>query len=570
MATDIIARGMAANAKKSVTELGNKVESEKWIGTKAEWEAVDKSTIKDGTIVYITDDKTVILYDKAEMEKIAAQVATDRKAAETAAQTAQAVADSLPDDYVTAVAKIAENTAEISAVKLTDKELKRRVDALYSIGQGVTHRFETDTDTAYAKTVPTGAKLMSVKSIGGRNLVFNQIVNPNNFRPSYTVNGVTITRVDGYKFVANGTATGGDAYFSDSFVPIKGHVYLEKSCPKGGSAETYRSYITGSNVVMDTNYGSGVIAPINVDTRVYIVPLMVKSGATVNNLVVYPQIYDLTAMFGSGNEPSTVEEFEAIFPNNYYPYNVGEIVSAGTEEVVEQGKNLFDYTDKTYHGANVNKVENGVIYTERLTTTALNIPTIAENKYTLSFKVKSNAANQDGLRWSLQKGKNTSYAHDSSLIKSEVGYAANTEYQAVVTFVADTDFVSLCTIAGMIYDVQLENGDTATNYSPFYQTAYQIPEAIRNLPGYGVEGNVVDYEAKTYTQNNAVDGTEVKALDTPIVTDISNLIDDDFLRNIEVEAGGSVTFKSSNDSYRIPVPSEEEYIVKLSEVGGSV
>lgn len=569
MATDIIARGMAANAKKSVTELGNKVESEKWIGTKAEWEAVDKSTIKDGTIVYITDDKTVILYDKAEMEKIAAQVATDRKAAETAAQTAQAVADSLPDDYVTAVAKIAENTAEISAVKLTDKELKRRVDALYSIGQGVTHRFETDTDTAYAKTVPTGAKLMSVKSVGGRNLVFNQIVNPNNFRPSYTVNGVTITRVDGYKFVANGTATGGDAYFSDSFVPIKGHVYLEKSCPKGGSAETYRSYITGSNVVMDTNYGSGVIAPINVDTRVYIVPLMVKSGATVNNLVVYPQIYDLTAMFGSGNEPSTVEEFEAIFPNNYYPYNVGEIVSAGTEEVVEQGKNLFDYTDKTYHGANVNKVENGVIYTERLTTTALNIPTIAENKYTLSFKVKSNAANQDGLRWSLQKGKNTSYAHDSSLIKSEVGYAANTEYQAVVTFVADTDFVSLCTIAGMIYDVQLENGDTATNYSPFYQTAYQIPEAIRNLPGYGVEGNVVDYEAKTYTQNNAVDGTEVKALDTPIVTDISNLIDDDFLRNIEVEAGGSVTFKSSNDSYRIPVPSEEEYIVKLSEVGGT-
>lgn len=571
MATDIIARGMAANAKKSVTELGNKVESEKWIGTKAEWEAVDKSTIKDGTIVYITDDKTVILYDKAEMEKIAAQVATDRKAAETAAQTAQAVADSLPDDYTTAVEKIAENTAEIVRVKLTDKELQRRVNALYSIGQGITHKFETDSDTAYQKTIPTGTKLMSVKNVGGRSIVFNQVVNLNNFRPNYTVNGVTFTKLDNGKFVANGTATGGDAYFSDSFIPIKGHVYLEKSCPKGGSAETYRSYITGSGVVMDTNYGSGVIAPINVDARVYIVPLMVKSGATVNNLVVYPQIYDLTAMFGSGNEPASVEEFEKIFPAAYYPYNAGEIISAGTEEVVEQGKNLFDYTDKTYHGANVNKVENGVIYTKGLTTTALNIPTIAENKYTLSFKVKSNAANQGGLRWSLQKGKNTSYAHDSSLIKLEVGYAANTEYQAVVTFVVDTDFVSLCTIVGMIYDVQLENGDTATNYSPFYQTAYQIPEAIRNLPGYGIEGNVTDYEAKTYTQNNTVDGTEIKALDIPIVTDISTLIDDDFLRNIEVEAKGSITFKNSNgDSYRIPVPSEEEYIVKLSEIGGSV
>lgn len=137
--------------------------------------------------------------DKTTVADNAAKVAEDRTAAETAAQTAQSIADSLPEDYVTAVGKIAENTVEISAVKLTDKELQRRVNALYDIGQGVTHRFETDTDTAYAKTVPTGAKLMSVKSIGGRNLVFNQIVNPNNFRPSYTVNGVTITRVDGYK-----------------------------------------------------------------------------------------------------------------------------------------------------------------------------------------------------------------------------------------------------------------------------------------------------------------------------------------------------------------------------------
>lgn len=467
------------------------------------------STVADRQAVQTLAEQ--VTADKANVAENAAKVAEDRKTAETAAQTAQSIADSLPEDYTTAVGKIAENTAEIANVKLTDKELQRRVNALYDLGNGITHQFETDSDTAYAKTIPTGAKLMSVKSIGGHSEVID-----------------------------------------------------------------------------------------------------------------------------------------------------GEIVSAGTEEVVEQGKNLFDYTDKTYHGANVNKVENGVIYTKGLTTTALNIPTIAENKYTLSFKVKSNAANQDGLRWSLQKGKNTSYAHDSSLIKSEVGYAANIEYQAVVTFVADTDFVSLCTIVGMIYDVQLENGDTATNYSPFYQTAYQIPEAIRNLPGYGWSAgtarNYVDYENKRYVQcvssvdlgtlswrvgdsvsfetfqlkgqkltknydiapnilcskypaktqnelwgktnvtgittNANVDGcvhvndtsyTDATAfkqamqgvilyyeLANPIVTDISSILPDDFLRNMEVEALGSVTFKKSNgDSYRIPVPSEEEYIVKLSEVGGT-
>ena len=668
MATDIIARGMAANAKKSVTELGNKVESEKWIGTKAEWEAVDKSTIKDGTIVYITDDKTVILYDKAEMEKIAAQVATDRKAAETAAQTAQAVADSLPDDYTTAVEKIAENTAEISAVKLTDKELTRRVDALYSIGQGITHQFETDSDTVYAKTVPTGAKLMSVKNIGGRSIVFNQFAKN---KPFDSRNGIT-TSTDGNYSVLDGTATnaitakGWWGLKLDEFSPTNGHKYLFCSKIISGTVNpangctigtAIQKQIVGKSFIFemsDKHWDSNWLSAIYSD-----------KDTVFNKLKFSVMLIDLTAMFGSGNEPSTVEEFEAIFPNNYYPYNVGEIVSAGTEEVVEQGKNLFDYTDKTYHGANVNKVENGVIYTKGMTTTALNIPTIAENKYTLSFKVKSNAANQSGLRWSLQKGKNTSYAHDSSLIKSEVGYAANIEYQAVVTFVADTDYVSLCTIVGMIYDVQLENGDTATNYSPFYQTAYQIPEAIRNLPGYGWSAgtarNYVDYENKKYVQcvnsvdlgtldwelnttssvgnhfygsvkhfnfkylgafgttvynvlcskyrtvarssnvfvdkTITVDGVAVVSqiqvkdtaytdatafkqamqgvilyyeLETPIVTDISSLIPDDFLRNIEVEAKGSVTFKNSNgDSYRIPVPSEEEYIVKLSEVGGT-
>lgn len=646
MATDIIARGMAANAKKSVTELGNKVESEKWIGTKAEWEAVDKSTIKDGTIVYITDDETVILYDKAEMEKIAAQVATDRKAAETAAQTAQSIADSLPDDYVTAVGKIAENTAEIGRVKLSGKELQRRVNALYDIGQGVTHKFETDTDTAYVKTIPTGGKLMSVKSVGGRSLVWNQMCS------TFTYQGTECNCkpvCSAHKYLCRidcEAEQGTTVYMYFREVIYTKNNQISKAVNAGKSTLSWITSPYG-----DSDIG-GTFDAFLVDG---------SAKVTFSNR----QIFDLTAMFGSGNEPSTVEEFEKIFPADYYPYNAGEIISAGTEEVVEQGKNLFDYTDKIYYGANVSKVENGVIYTKGLTTTALNIPTIVGNKYTLSFKVKSNAANQDGLRWSLQKGKNTSYAHDSSLIKSEVGYAANTEYQAVVTFVADTDYVSLCTIVGMIYDVQLENGDTATNYSPFYQTAYQIPEAIRNLPGYGWSAgtarNYVDYENKKYVQcvssvdlgtldwefnttsavghhfyapakhlnfkylgvfgttvYNAlcskyrtvarssnvfvdktltIDGVTVVSqiqvkdtaypdatafkkamqgvilyyeLETPIVTDISSLIPDDFLRNIEVEAGGSVTFKNSNgDDYRIPVPSEEEYIVKLSEIGGT-
>lgn len=587
--------------------------------------------------------------DKATVADHAAKIAEDRTAAEAAAQKAQAVADSLPDDYTTAVGKIAENTAEIANVKLTDKELQRRVDALYDIGHGITHKFETDSSTAYAKTIPTGGKLMSVKNIGGRSIVFNQVVNLNNFRPNYTVNGVTFTKLDNGKFVANGTATGGDAYFSDSFIPIKGHVYLEKSCPKGGSAETYRSYITGSGVVMDTNYGSGVIAPINVDARVYIVPLMVKSGATVNNLVVYPQIYDLTAMFGSGNEPTSVEEFEKMFPAEYYPYNAGEIVSAGTESIVEQGRNLWDEVWKVgtiSSSSGNNEGSTAAIYSENY------IPIIPNSTYIFVYVGSAKFENV----------KTRFYDHS----KKYIGYNDNngqTVYPNKSFITPSNAFYVRFTLPpdyGNVYktDIALIAGSSGA-YTPYHRNVYPIPEAIRNLPGYGWSAgtarNYVDYENKRYVQcvgsvdlgtltwkngesvsfethelngqkltksygiapnfvcpkystktqnamwgktsitgitaNANVDGyvyvndtsyTDATAfkqamsgvilyyeLANPIVTDISSLIPDDFLRNIEVEAGGSVTFKNSNDSYLIPVPSEEEYIVKLSEVGGT-
>ena len=346
--------------------------------------------------------------DKATVADHAAQVATDRKAAETAAQTAQSIADSLPDDYVTAVGKIAENTAEISNVKLTDKELKRRVNALYSIGQGITHQFETDSSTAYAKIIPTGAKLMSVKSVGGHSEVID-----------------------------------------------------------------------------------------------------------------------------------------------------GEIVSAGVTEVVEQGRNLFDVEKCAalglYYGFEIdtNKTLQIALKDEKTCPTNVSFGIVYVHGNTMAnWLITSN-----GVRETITNSRDMT---DSTQIMVAC-YPGNKE---TMQSIADA------------FDIMLVDGiyksDTMPAYAPFHRNEYPIPETIKALSDYGIEGNVTDYEAKTYTQNNTIDGTAIKALDTPIVTDISTLIPDDFLRNIEVEAGGSVTFKNSNGgSYRIPVPSEEEYIVKLSEVGGT-
>lgn len=358
----------------------------------------------------VTDMATQVTADKATVADHAAKVAEDRTAAETAAQTAQAVADSLPDDYVTAVAKIAENTAEIGRVKLTDKELQRRVDALFDIGQGVTHKFETDTDTAHQKTVPTGAKLMSVKSIGGH---------------SEVIDGEIVS---------------------------------------AGVTEVVEQ---GKNL-WDEVWGVGSINA------------------------------------SSGNDEGSKEaiyskSYTPIIPNSTYIF-----VYVGSAKFENVKTRFYDH-NKKYIGFNDN--DGQTVYPNR------------------TFITPSNAFY---VRFTLPPGYGVVYKNDIALIAGSSG-----------------------------------------SYTPYHSNVYQIPEAIRNLPGYGIEGNVTDYEAKTYTQNNTIDGTAIKALDTPIITDISSLIPDDFLRNIEVEAGGSVTFKGGNDSYRIPVPSEEEYIVKLSEIGGT-
>ena len=53
----------------------------------------------------------------------------------------------------------------------------------------------------------------------------------------------------------------------------------------------------------------------------------------------------------------------------------------------------------------------------------------------------------------------------------------------------------------------------------------------------------------------------------PIVTDISDIIGDTFQEPIEVESGGSLTFKNTNgDGYKLAVPNELQYVVSLKEV----
>ena len=475
---------------------------------------------------------------------------------ETAAQTAQSIADSLPEDYVTAVGKIVENTAEIANLKLTDKELQRRVNALYDMGQGITHQFETDTDTAYQKAVPTGAKLMSVKSVGGRSVVFNQLIPDSIIHVTVTIDE-DVTEEKWLKQIV---------YDTSPIARAIGHKVVGK-CIRNTSNPN--AYVTVRFESLNVNLSNGSGCYTDTETGIYTLssgvgnppPLYFRAfaGATAGTYKFTLQLFDLTAMFGAGNEPVSVEEFEKMFPADYYPYNAGEIVSAGTESVVEQGKNLWDEVwgvGSISPSSGNNEGGTATIYSKNY------IPIIPNSTYIFVYAGSTNIA-VVRVRF---------YDHNKKFIgiKDNNGQIVYPNRTFITPSNAFYVRFTLPVEYGNVYknDIVLIAGSSG-NYAPYHSNVYHIPDAIKALPGYGVEGNTVDYETKTYTQNNAIDGTEIKALDTPIVTDISSLIPDDFLRNIEVEAGGSVTFKNGNDSYRIPVPSEEEYIVKLSEAGGT-
>lgn len=480
---------------------------------------------------------TQVTTDKANVAENTAKVAEDRTAAETAAQTAQAVADSLPDDYVTAVGKIAENTAEIANLKLTDKELQRRVNALYSIGQGITHQFETDSETAYQKTVPTGAKLMSVKNIGGRSIVWNQIFEAY----SGTNNGVTVATESDGTITLNGTAESSYIYFKP-LSPAQnkvGKYILKLLILNNPDSVTMRyAYFNRTITTPAVDKGTASVLVNQTATDIELQKVAGISGFAVgtvfNDVKIKIQIFDLTAMFGSGNEPSTVEEFEKMFPNDYYPYNAGKIVSAGMTEVAVgdtaypipeairnlpgygwsagTAKNYVDYENKKYYKC-VDSMDLGMVNWQVETSPIFGtyFSTFVDSK---KFKKIGDFT---------QKRHNILCDRYITVKRSVSEYVDKT--------------ILLDGTAAIVTQIQVKDTD--------YTDATAFKQAM--------SGVMLYYE-----------------LETPIVTDISNIIPDDFLRNMTVEAGGSITFKNSNgDSYRIPVPSEEEYVVKLSEVGGT-
>lgn len=432
--------------------------------------------------------------DRQATETASAAAQQSATAAVEAQQTIQASAEQIETNK-TGIESLKEEKADKTALALTD----RRLDALWKLSEGISYQFETDEAAAYQKNIPPGAKMTNVKSIGGKTIVWNQLANnsdPVGLNGNVTVDGDVIT------LTLNNIAQYYEIRFevkNKKSTRIVNHMYYVSADVKSDAWATkektvfithdglwlgsWVSKIDTSSADWQTQKGiyknakdsSGNSCVIAI--RKYYEESM--APFSVRNVVCY----DLTKMFGAGNEPSTVEEFEAMFPDDWYPYNEGELMSASVNEVVGQGKNLFD--ESSY------KFEEGayISYTDGIVGNGTNT-CACKNYIELNSAKVINVSSKE-----TSDGRIAFYDSGKTFISG-----SNTLNNVTVPHKAKYMRFSFTT--SQVSNVQIEKSSVATAYSPYHENTYLIPQAILDLPDYGWSAgsvyNYVDFEEKKY------------------------------------------------------------------------
>ena len=365
-----------------------------------------------------------------------------------------------------------------------------------------------------------------LKEIEGNSVAFNQLAETN--IDEGTRNGITITKDENGNLILNGTCSSPNNYYMvmvnrAGFAKVKliaGHKYLKTT-----RQNQLGSYFTGmentSTNLFDTFDVIFTFGSIQENNLSYV--LVIQPNAICNSLKVIPQLFDLTQMFGAGNEPTTVEEFNRIFPNNYYQYNAGEIKNTVIKGVKVNGYNALsldrtqgtlngnDYTKDNKQDFEENKYYAGLAvndYVHQATVTNVSISgdtisfTSSSAAYGLALPIKVIA----GRAYTLEKtGTNAGtcyvawYDQNGLFISSNVAdnnisnTAPNNAYWGVIVLRANADGAT-ATYSNIAFHVT----GTRTGYAPYKEPhIIQIPQTELKSAGSVhdtikfVEGNVV-------------------------------------------------------------------------------
>ena len=431
------------------------------------------------------------------------------------------------DDNSTKIATTEYVQTEIKPIETDVTINDKRISNIEKLLQGNLYDYDTDTDSKYVKTVPQGAMpYASLDSVGGKTVVWNQLANP--VFATYTRNGVTVTNNNDGSITVNLTCS---AQFSQGVVVstpfVSGHVY---ALTDSKNEADYDLLTLGVGFYKNGTYTSFMhdfkfntirtLTHTNPDVNEIICNVEVHPG-TYNNVTVIPQFYDLTLMFGAGNEPTTVQEFQQMFSADYYAYNSGSLLSAGVTEVVSKDADNTEIATYSIpaevqalegYGWSAGSVYNYIDYERKVFVKC--VDRVDMGTLTWSYQDENERFYTSGLSGVIKTPSNSNKAN---LINQK--YITNS-YQSY------TDKEVCATSSGNVF---------------IKDSSYTDDSAFESA----LSGVYSYYE-----------------LATPVETDISAYLTDDNL--IEVEAGGTLTFPNSNGTdYQIPVPSAETYMVDL-------
>lgn len=202
--------------------------------------------------------------------------------------------------------------------------------------------------TAGSANVSDG--LAELKSIRGKTIVWNQLAVLT--RTTQTIRGITYTNNGDNTLSISGTSEGIETTIIGTFKLTEGHKYLARSnFIKGSpSAETY--WVKWATVGYGKDVGNGLLftATSSNDTA-YIIFTTEGAGIAVDCKASF-NIFDLTLMFGAGNEPTSVLEFIRDYSKTFYGFDAGSIKNVQLDGGLKTvGYNAFD-----------GELEKGAIY----------------------------------------------------------------------------------------------------------------------------------------------------------------------------------------------------------------
>lgn len=294
-----------------------------------------------------------------------------------------------------------------------------------------------------------------------------QLLDKKTYEPTHTTSGVVYTNNGDGTITVNSLNITANTY--DNIAPTifakKGHKYC---VPLYGNYHGGYFYIQVNNE--KDNYVAEIsngIYEVSVDNYRLVPRIVAYLDSPIDDKVYKPQLFDLTEMYGAGNEPSTVAEFKAKFPNELYDYSPRCWVKSYKTGLIAETKNLLSEIKP-----NINtKVENGVVY-----------QVIADTREFDNLKLQ--LANDDVVvaSWhggNPQMGKNTLTFTTAVLpthngIKFGLNGLARDTIVAVpitlennTTYTLSMDFINITQGEIAWTNSMLEKGTTATDYVPY-------------------------------------------------------------------------------------------------------